>query len=339
MTRAAQRKETAMIQLVVSLGMLLVTSLAAEAAPRSLEGTWTAHDQERRDGRLQFTLRFDGEGDGNMGMGFDRTDFSGLTAGQVDSDARVPVRFEMRREAGTVAFEGAFRGGRGSGDYVFTPDPEYLRALERLGIELEDGGRAADHERLSLVLFDVSTGYIRSMQAIGYRVPLDKYVAFRIFGVDPEYVREMEALGFGKLTADRLIETRVHDVSPAYIRKMRESGNELTLDELVQSRIFQVTPEFEAEMAKAGYRGLEHDQLVQFRIHGVTAEFVREVRALGYDRVPADQLVAMRIHGVTPEFIRRVEKAGYHEVPLDKLIQMRIFDIDPGMIGALDRKN
>ena len=322
-----------MIRLVVAFCVLIAVAFGATAAPRDSGGTWSASLKDNPPERLQFSMEIDG--DGNMGMGFVRSDFSGLETIDLRSEQPVTVRFEMRREAGTVSFDGTFRKGRGTGDFVFVPNPDYARKLGQLGVELGEKDRS--EEMLGLTLFDVSTAFIRSMQEIGYDVSLEKYTSFRIFKIDPAYVREMSAVGFSQLSADKLVETKVHNVSPEYVRKMRASGKDLTLDELVQSRIFEVTPEFAAEMEKIGYPGLDHETLVQFRIHGVSAEFVRDLRELGYSRVPADQLVAMRVHGVTPEFIRRVEKAGYHQVPVDKLVQMRIFGIDPEMVGALDR--
>src|SRR5262249_50916338 len=157
-------------------------------------------------------------GNQHNGSLFDRSAFSGLSASQVRSEKQVPVQFELRRDAGTIAFEGTFRDGQGAGQFTFLPNPEYPRLLRSMGVSFEDkGGR----EQFSLAVFDVSTTFIRSMQDIGYRVSLDKYQEFRIFGVDPAYVRDMAAMGFERLTADKLVETRIHGVSPDYIRRMR----------------------------------------------------------------------------------------------------------------------
>jgi len=41
---------------------------------------------------------------------------------------------------------------------------------------------------------DVSTAFIRSMQADGYNVTLDKYLAMRLFGIDVDFVRTMNSL-------------------------------------------------------------------------------------------------------------------------------------------------
>ena len=319
--------------LVLSLCVLLASNIAGPVEARGTSGTWTAYAKDS--GRLQLSMQV--EPKGNIGMGFELSQFAGLSWNEVRSVARVPVRFEMRREAGTVSFEGTFHDGRGAGKFTFVANADYRGMLERLGVHLDTKRGEEDCELLNVALFDVSTDFVRSMQAIGYKVTLQEYVTFRIFKVDPAYVREMAGAGFAHLSADKLVETRIHNVTPEYIRDMRAHGEDLSLDDYVQSRIFEITPEFTAEMGRLGYRDLDHDTLVQFRIQGVSADFIEDLRKLGYSRIPADQLVAMRIHGVTPEFIRRVEKAGYHDVPIERLVEMRIFNIDPEMVGARDQ--
>ena len=318
---------------MIRFGLLLCMMFGwTVSAAADLRGTWSADAKDEE--RIQLSLKT--RNDGNTGMWIPLADFTGLTWAQVRSAARTPVRFTMRREAGTIEFDGMFHDEQGTGEFVFTPAADYEGKLERLGLRFEED--SDERDVLSMALFDVSTAFIRSMQDIGYKVPLQKYVEFRIFRVDPAYVKAMGDVGFRRLSADKLVETKIHDVSPEYIREMRAHGEDLSLDEYVQSRIFQVTPEFAAEMAKLGYRDLDRDQLVQFKIHDVSADYIGDLRKLGYTRIPADDLVAMRIHGVTPAFIRRVEKAGYHNVPIEKLVQMRIFDIDPEMVDALDRQ-
>jgi hypothetical protein len=313
--------------------LALVLTVLACADARAMGGTWKATLKEDSSGRIQFML--DTDDDGNMGMGIQLEEFYGLTMDQIRSATPMAAHFEMRREAGTIAYDGVFRDGVGAGKFGFTPNRDYAKGLRQLGVEFAPE-EVEDRHLFSLAMFDVSTEFIAAMRKIGYREDLQTYVQFRIFKVDPAFVRAMDAVGFENLTAQKLIETRIHNVTPDYISQMRASGNDLTLDEYIQSRIFAVTPEFAREMDRAGYPDLDHDTLVQFKIHGVSAQFVKEIKSLGYAKVPADELVAMRIHGVTPEFIRRVDRAGYHKVPVEKLIQMRIFNIDPEMVEALD---
>ena len=323
-----------MNRLLVALCALLVAAPLAHAGARKHPHIWTASVSEDRPGQLHLNLQF--EHGSNSGSRFERAAFTGLTDAQIHSATRVPVEFELRREAGTLAFEGTFRKGVGAGEFTFAPDPDYARLLSSVGVKLRAKPGDEDHEQLMLAIFDVNVDYIRSMQKAGYRVSLEQYQSFRIFQVDAAYVKDMADVGFDNLTADKLVETRIHGATPEYIREMRAAGEDLSLDQYIQSRIFRVTPEFASEMAQAGYPNLDRETLVQFRIHGVSPDFIAELREVGYSRIPAQKLVEMRIHGVTPEFIRRVAAAGYKKVPVDKLVQMRIFDIEPEMVRALD---
>ncbi len=322
-----------MMRRIVSIGLVLAAA-AGVAEAGGIAGTWTASLSKLKSSHLNMSMQVDDHG--NNGNRFDLAAFTGLDLDQVESETQVPVRFELRREAGTVSFDGHFRNGKGTGEFSFTPQKGFLRTLDGLGLEIDTRKHGELEELYQLTLFDVSSDFIRSMQRIGYEEGLERYKEFRIFRVDPDYVREMAAVGFARLSASKLVETRIHGATPEYIREMRAHGEDLTLDEYIQSRIFQVTPEFASEMSRAGYPNLGRDVLVQFKIHGVTPEFVRDLREIGYSRIPAQKLVEMRIHGVTPEFIREVEAAGYRKVPIDKLVQMRIFDIDPKMGRALD---
>ena len=281
-----------MIRSLVASCALVAAVLVVPAHARELTGDWMATVSEQHSERLQMSLKYDHSEHGSSR--FAKSEFVGLSEAQIVSTTRVPVEFQLKREAGTIAFEGTFRTGHGAGQFTFTPDPEYPGKLRSLGVD--HAPKKDDDEMFELAIFDVSTEFIRSMQKLGYDVPLDMYVQFRIFDVNPDYVRAMSEVGFTKLRAEKLVETRIHGATPEFIREMRAAGND----------------------------------------HGVTAEFVQELRQLGYTKIPADQLVAMRIHGVTPEFIRQVEAAGYRKVPIDKLVQMRIFDIDPKMVRALD---
>src|SRR6185436_3124846 len=52
----------------------------------------------------------------------------------------------------------------------------------------------SENDLFDLAMSDVSTAFIRSMQADGYNVTLDKYLAMRLFGIDVDFVRTMNSL-------------------------------------------------------------------------------------------------------------------------------------------------
>ena len=312
--------------------LTLFVSLLATAA-FALDGSWTASLDEKHPDRIYMSLH---QGrNHNTGTTFTLASFTGLSTAQINAATMTPVRFDMRREAGTVTFEGTFRKGNGAGQFTFAADRSYIGRIRALGLEFDlekhrrrSRERTEEEDLFTLALHDVSTAFIKSMIAEGYRVSLEKYLTMRIFHITPEYIREMRSLGFNNIDAEELVATKIHKVTPQFVREMRAAGWDLPLEDLQSSAIHGATPAFAEEMRKLGYANLSHDDLVSFRIHRVNAEFIESLRKLGYRNVSADDLVSMRIHRVTPEFIRELEAAGYANVPVDKLVSMRIHKID-----------
>ncbi|HEX9981645.1 MAG TPA: 4-hydroxy-3-methylbut-2-enyl diphosphate reductase [Thermoanaerobaculia bacterium] len=318
---------------IAAVTLLLFAAVPSFAA--EIRGSWNGSLRNSEPGMIHLELKHQSSHHGNsMPIG----SFTGLSAAQVNAATATPATFSLRREAGTVAFDGAFKQGHGGGEFVFTPSEAYFDAVRNLGVpvgKLETRDR--DRTLFSLAMIDVSTDYIRSMISSGYRVGLDDYLQMRIFDVTPQIVQEYRSIGYDKLSSDKLVELRIHKVTPAYIREMRATGwGNLGLNDLVASRIHKVTPQFAGEMKTLGY-SLDFGDLTAFRIHGVTTDFVKEVRALGYAKVDADDLVAMRIHKVTPEFIREIRAAGYENVPIDKLVSMRIHGVDATYLKKMKR--
>lgn len=316
---------------------LAVFLIAATASAAELAGTWSAQIDDEKPGKLYVNMSRE-KVFNNFGSTFAISSFTGLTTAQINAATQTPVQFELRREAGTLSYEGVFRNGKGAGHFTFAANRGYIDTIRSMGMEvkLKHGKKTVEEELFMLAALDVSTDFIRSMKAEGYDVSFDKYVEMRLFNVTPEYIREMESLGFKELSAQKLIEARIHGVTPDYIRKMRAAGWDFPLNKYVETRIHGATPEYAEEMRKAGYGNLSHSKLMQFRIHGVTPDFIADLAKAGYKNLDADDLVSMRIHGVTLEFIRELEAAGYRNVPVKKLVAMRIHGIDAKFIKKMN---
>jgi hypothetical protein len=310
---------------------------AGTAMAGVIPGSWTATVREA--GKVHVNIQRDHS---NNSHTYNISEFNGLSEAQMRAGTPTPIVFTLQREAGTIAFDGTFKGGNGGGQFMFTSNPAYLDKLRAMDVKVETRGRRGeddiDETMLSLATLDVSTDYIRSLKAEGYNEDLDEYIAMRIFKVTPALIREFRTLGIDKLDADDLVASQVHKVTPEYVREMRAAGRtNMTMDDLVASRIHKATPEFYAQMKEIGYE-LDQDDAVAFRIHRVTPEFIRELRDLGYTNISADNLVAMRIHRVTPQFIRELRDAGYTNVPVDKLIAMRVHNIDVNFVKKMNGK-
>jgi hypothetical protein len=312
------------------LAPIALATLAAVSTAAALEGTWTATAERTRPDRINLDLEYGRTH--SFGTTFATAAFVGLTERDIHTATTAPVRFSLDREAGRVDFEGAFGRNKGAGRFTFTPKPGYFGAVAALGVSdlrrtREDPTAGPEERLLGLTLLDVSTGYVQSLLAEGYRVPLDQYLSMRIFDVTPGFIRTMRDLGFRNITADELVAARIHDVTPEFVREIRAAGEDPTLEQLQELRIFDVTPKFRAEMERLGYR-LSLEELKSFRIHDVTGRLIEDLRRLGYDRLGADELISARIFDVTPEFVRRVQ-AAYGHVPMSELISMRMHGWEP----------
>ncbi len=254
-----------------TLAAFAVSLLIAVTASAQISGAWTA--EWEGEGKLQLNLMRHGHQNGET---MNAADFSGLPAGVVGAAAKTPVNFELRREAGTIAFEGTFLNGYGAGQFTFTPNATYTATLGTLGVTFDDG--VDDNHLMSMALLDVSTDYIRAMQAAGYHESGNRYAEMRIFKITPEYVRDMRAAGYSDLTARELVESSIHEATPEFINSLKA----------------------------VGYEHVPFRQLIEFRIHRVTPEFIQQLRDAGYDHVPPRKLVEMRIHGITPEYIKQM---------------------------------
>ncbi len=318
-------------------------------------GTWDARPS-MKPGYVYLQLR---ELHSSSGSDVPLKQLEGLSSQQLETGTG-PVRFSLRRDAGTFTFNGVLGGGAGAGTYTFAANPAFGAELEKRGL-----GRPTENEQYRMARSDVSLAfvdelkaqnyagittselvragdhganldYLRAMGELGYRVgSLDALITLRDHGVSAEYVRQLQELGYSKLTVDELRTARDHGVTPEYIRQLRDLGYKLTIDELRNARDHGVTPEFVRGMKDLGHTSLSIEQLVNTRDHGVTPEFARGMKELGYTALSIEQLVNVRDHGVTPQFARQLSELGLPKVPVEQLVKMRDHGVTPEFVRDL----
>src|SRR5712671_4819580 len=208
------RKRTAFF----SATILIAAALTAHArAQDSLAGEWQAHFESQGTDRGTFHLEMrtsDWKHNHTWGNSHKPSEFYGLDPNLASTNG--PARFELRREAGTLAFDGNFRAGKGSGAFRFTPSPEFVQAMKGLG-----------YSNLSI----------------------DQLLAFATQDVTPQFVKDLNDLGYGSASADQLLALRIHGASPDFIRDIgAQLPGKPSLDDLVAMRIHGVSPEFVSEM-------------------------------------------------------------------------------------------
>lgn len=273
--------------------LVAVMAFAFTARAQDVSGTWAIQDL-RVANKVQLSLTVAGTGKGsfNSTSTMDVGQLRGLNPAQLASPAATMARFELVREAGTFAAEGYFRGGGGSGTFVFRPDPGFLPQMRSLGF------------------FDISE---------------DRLFSLAVHDVGPRFASDIRATGVVVSRTDQLVAMRIHGVTTDFIRSMQQAGLRPEQDDLVKMRIHGVTPDF-AGTVRGMYASAGVDDLVKMRIHGVQVDFARDVRQM-YSTASLDELVRLKIHGVTLDFIRSMQ-GRVRNISLDEVVRLKIHGID-----------
>ena len=338
--------------------MVLAAAMPADVVTQNtradVEGTWSArlYTKDKAgaplEARLQLQMNIDDDRDrdwSNWGQSVRVSELANLPANLQPAQ---DVKFELRRDAGVVVFNGRFEEGRGVGHLAFTANREFARALAQQTSE-----PPTDRELFSYAMVDVSRAFVNELRTMGFgdvsleeayklrihgttidfvksiraeypNVDLDDIKKLRIHGVNTGYIAGLKAAGLQNPSLDEVLKFRIHGVTLDYVKEMCALGLAHDLDDIVQSRIHGVTPAFAKDMAALGYKGLDFSDLRKFRIHGVTPDFVRDMASLGYKNIDADTLVKFRIHGITPKFVTELKDAGYANLSEDELVDWAI---------------
>lgn len=280
-----------LIELYALAGALTgLLALPAPAQEERLTGQWLA--EQKGGDTIQLSLRYESgdHGFSNRSSRILREQLHGLSAAQIASSG-TPVRFELRRDAGVFTNEGWFRDGKGSGHWMFSPNPAFAAELRRQGY-----GTPSQEQQFSLAMHDVGLALINELRSQGYERPtLTQFVRLGTHGVRLDYLREMRALGYTLGSVDQLIRMRDHGVTPGFI----------------------------AGMATHGYARIPLAQLIRARDHGVTPSFVEGFKKLGYDGLSLEELIRLRDHGVTPAFVQRINQRSGGKLSIRDLIDLR----------------
>lgn len=255
----------------------------------------------------------------------------GLTGAQL-TGAGGPVKFSVRRDAGTFTFEGVMRNGVGAGTFTFVLNPNFPAELVKRGFT-----RPTDSEQYQLARHDVGYAFLDELNKQGYTRPQTAdLVRAGQHGVEATYLREMGALGYRLGSLDPLITLRDHGITPAYVREMAELGYKgLSADDIRQARDHGITSEYVRAMRDGGYGSLPLAEIIKARDHGITPEYIRGMRDAGYGSVALPELVNLRDHGITPEFVRELANAGYNKLPLDMLLRLRDHGVSPEYVRGM----
>ncbi|MEO8361471.1 MAG: M56 family metallopeptidase [Vicinamibacteria bacterium] len=230
------------------------------------------------------------------------------------------AKFQIRRDAGTMMFDGVFRSGVGAGTYDFTPDTAFPGEMVKRGFDSPNST-----EQYQLARGNIGFAYLDELNRQKYDRPtLAELVRAADHGVGLDYLRDMGGEGYKLGQIAQLIRTRDHGVTLTYIHALAGEGfKNLPIEGLVRARDHGVSPEFMGTMRAFGFANLPLEGLIRARDHGISAEYLRGMAEAGFQSLPLEQLIRARDHGVTTEFIKGMRQSGYGAASLEDLMRAR----------------
>lgn len=292
-----------------------------------LPGTWEMRTSEEA-GKVYLQLSERPNSQHGFMIPLDQLD--GLAPSMLSSGGA--AKFNIRRDAGTIVFDGVFRSGVGAGTFDFTPSPTFGAEMAKRGFESPNAV-----QQYQLARGNVGFAYLDELNAQKYEKPsLEDLVRAAQHGVHLDYLRGMGSAGYRLGRIEALVRTRDHGVSLEYIRALAEEGiKNLPVDDLVRARDHGVTAQYIGTMRAFGYSGLPLEELIKARDHGVSGDYIRGMAESGYNRVPLKDLVRARDHGVSADFVKAMREAGYGALTLDELVNARDHGVNGDYIRGM----
>lgn len=279
-----------------------------------------------------------------------------------------PGTFVVKREPGTVTFNGSFTNDRGHGTYIFQADEAFRSYLategfkdmteelmlhlfftninkQYLGYMKENGYNGISMSELKDLAYQnvnqkIMTGYLELFKKENYgKVSLDRIVELREHGVSPSFISSFHQMGYKTISLELAQELKDHGVNPDFVAEMKKlGGKDLSLEEAIELRDHGVSTEFVQGFRELGYTDVSLSKAVELRDHGVSIEFIREFQRLGYKDISPDQAQELRDHGVDPSFVSRFKGLGFGEISLNKAVELRDHGVTPDYIKKLQDK-
>jgi hypothetical protein len=278
----------------------LFIALVTTAAFAQEQGRWSGHFLP--DKTVDLALQQNGQNRGFnnrfMTLPLARLQNLNFSRGQSSTNAH----FEMKAEAGTIAFDGVVSGDTGAGKYAFTPDPRFNQAMSQLGLPIDPD------QQLSYALNNVTVAYAKTMRDATGATEGERVLKMAKLDVDLAYVQKMSQVFSQKLGAEAVIDLAKHDITSEYVQRISEVfGQKLGIEEVVDLAKHDVTPEYVRGISQAFGQKVDPEQIGVAARHDVTPEYVATVRKL----LPAaqfDEIDSLQRHDVAVQFITAAQK-------------------------------
>ncbi len=277
--------------------------------------------------------------------------------------------FTLKREAGTMLFNGQFTADQGLGHYKFTASKafgDYLRNEGITGINendefafftinitkayvamLKENGYShiSKNDLIAMGALKVDEPFIKYWKQNGYpHITANELISAKALGVDGNYVDEIRKAGYPNITYNQLISFKAQGVTGQYISGLKKAGKATgtegegklpTADDVSSYKALNVDSNYIQELKNAGYTNIPFNELTSMKAVGVTPDYIKSLADAGYKDIPANDLVSLKSLGITPEFAKGFEAAGYKNLSANDLMSLKSLGITPEYIKGL----
>ena len=260
--------------------------------------------------------------------------------------------FELKREAGTILFNGKFSGNIGMGTYKFDPNKDYLSYLKNEGIDLNEEGDA-----IVFFAIDMKKSYITMLKKRGYHdFNKDNLIPLVALKVDERFITDIKSNGFSDVSLEDLITLKALNVDGAYVKEIRKSGyKDLTVSQLITFKSQGINGDFIAnsrsvdaktvlkfiteqkkdKAAKKTDKALESDfelpdinDLIAMKAMNVDPAYIKGFKDIGY-LVSNEDLIGMKALNVTPDFVKKLQAVGLKNISSEDIIALKALGVTP----------
>ena len=245
--------------------------------------------------------------------------------------------FTLKREAGSVLFNGKFEGNEGYGHYKFTADKSFNDYLSSQGItEVEDD------DSFAYFIVNVKKDYVAMLQRNGFKdLSKNNLISMAALKVDEPYIKMWKENGFDNLSPNQLVSGKAMHIDNAYVSEIRKAGyNDLTFNQLISFKAQHITGDYINGLKKAklkdGKSGEDSlpsaNEISSYKAMNIDSSFVRSFAAIGYKNIPYNQLTTLKAMNITPEYVKSFKAMGYNNLTVNNLSSLKAMNITPDFI-------
>lgn len=273
--------------------------------------------------------------------------------------------FTLKREAGTMSFNGKFEGEKGMGTYKFTSNTAYSAAMRKEGIDItkdsdlmvffmvnikqsyvqmlkKNGFAKLDKDQLiPLAALKIDEAYIISIKEEIKDIDLENLIPFKSLGIDKAYIEEIRKAGYKDITADNIIAFKSQGIDAKYIADFHNSTNANTdkgNDDIIAFKSMNIDQEFIESFKKLGYNNLSNSDLLAMKSLNVTPEYIESFEKAGFKNIKTEDLFALKSQNITSDLIQQYKELGFSDLNLDDLIAAKATGATPSFIKSMKGK-